>query len=212
MARNSNETRRRLVEAADKLFYGQGIQAVGVDAVAQAAGVTKRTLYYHFKSKDDLIAAYLDARDLPTLGRYQGVVAQDVSNGPAAPAAEQIARIFAQMEANARNKEWKGCSFVRAASEFAALVGHPARVAAAKHKKRFEDWLLELLRAEGVEDAAMLARQIMILFDGAVTQILIHRDTSYARSAGAAAQSLLRAYQKANPPRPSPRKPASRRA
>ena len=56
MARDSSKTRRRLIAAADGLFYGQGIRAVGVDAVAKAAGVTKRTLYYHFASKDDLIA------------------------------------------------------------------------------------------------------------------------------------------------------------
>src|SRR4029077_7131780 len=53
MTRDSSETRRRLIAAADGLFYGQGIRAVGVDAVAEAAGVTKRTLYYHFASKDD---------------------------------------------------------------------------------------------------------------------------------------------------------------
>jgi AcrR family transcriptional regulator len=56
MARDSSKTRRRLIAAADGLFYGQGIRAVGVDAVAEAAGVTKRTLYYHFASKDDPIA------------------------------------------------------------------------------------------------------------------------------------------------------------
>ena len=74
VTRDSAETRRRLIAAADHLFYGQGIRAVGVDAVAEAAGVTKRTLYYHFASKDDLIAAYLEERDLPTLGRYQALI------------------------------------------------------------------------------------------------------------------------------------------
>lgn len=206
MTRNSAETRRRLVEAADKLFYAHGIQAVGVDAVALAAGVTKRTLYYHFKSKDDLIAAYLEARDLPTLGRYQGV-----ADGPAAPAAEQIARIFAQMETNAKNRDWRGCSFVRAACEFAGVVNHPARIGAAKHKKRFEGWLLNLLEADGIEDAVVLARQIMILFDGAVTQILIHRDTSYAQAAGAAALTLLRAHQAEGMPVQSSRRKAGAR-
>ena len=204
MARNSAETRRRLVEAADKLFYGHGIQAVGVDAVALAAGVTKRTL----KSKDDLIAAYLDARDLPTLGRYQGV-----ADGPAAPAAQQIERIFTQMETNARNRDWRGCSFVRAACEFAGVTNHPARIGAARHKKRFEGWLQDLLEGEGIKDAAALARQIMILFDGAVTQILIHRDTSYAQAAGAAALTLLQAHRVEKAPvRPPQRKGGARKA
>ncbi|TGV79729.1 TetR/AcrR family transcriptional regulator, partial [Mesorhizobium sp. M00.F.Ca.ET.149.01.1.1] len=65
MSEKPNPTRKRLVDAATRLFYAEGIGRVSVDAVAEKAGLTKRTLYYHFKSKDDLIAAYLDARDQP---------------------------------------------------------------------------------------------------------------------------------------------------
>jgi AcrR family transcriptional regulator len=186
MARDSSETRRRLIAAADGLFYGQGIRAVGVDAVAEAAGVTKRTLYYHFASKDDLIAAYLEERDLPTLGRYQGLIPESGE-----PAARQVRRIFEQLGKNAKDPSWRGCSFLRAAAELANLPGHPARVVAARHKKRFEGWLNGILTADGFTEAADLARQIMILFDGAVAQILVHRDASYALSAGDAASTLL---------------------
>jgi len=52
-------TRETIIQAADDLFYGEGIRAASMDAIAERAGVTKRTLYYHFRSKDDLIAAYL---------------------------------------------------------------------------------------------------------------------------------------------------------
>ena len=65
MARMSETTQERIISAASRLFYSEGIRAVGVDAVAEKAGVTKKTLYYHFKSKDDLITAYLAARDQP---------------------------------------------------------------------------------------------------------------------------------------------------
>jgi AcrR family transcriptional regulator len=186
MARDSSKTRRRLIAAADGLFYGQGIRAVGVDAIAEAAGVTKRTLYYHFASKDDLIAAYLEERDLPTLGRYQRVIP-----GGQAPAARRIRRIFEQLGKNAEDPRWRGCSFLRAAAEFANLPGHPARVVAARHKRRFEAWLEEVLTADGFGEAAALARQLMILLDGAVAQILIHREPSYALSAADAASTLL---------------------
>src|SRR6266404_4151950 len=101
VTRDSSKTRRRLIAAADGLFYGQGIRAVGVDAVAEAAGVTKRTLYCHFASKDDLIAAYLEERDLPTLGRYQGVIPEG-----GAPAARRIRRIFEQLGKNAEDPRW----------------------------------------------------------------------------------------------------------
>ncbi len=204
VARDSSETRRRLIAAADGLFYGQGIRAVGVDAVAEAAGVTKRTLYYHFASKDDLIAAYLAERDLPTLGRYQRLVPE-----PGEPAARQVRRIFEQLGKYAKDPSWRGCSFLRAAAEFANLPGHPARVVAARHKKRFEDWLNGILTADGFTEAADLARQIMIVFDGAVAQILIHRDPSYALSASDAASTLLNRMNKSK--RSPRRKPAHRR-
>ena len=201
VTRDSSETRRRLIAAADQLFYGQGIRAVGVDAVAEAAGVTKRTLYYHFASKDDLIAAYLEARDLPTLGRYQSLIA-----GPGEPATRQVRGIFEQLARFARTPHWRGCSFLRAASEFANLPGHPARVVAARHKKRFEGWLKGVLVADGFASAADLARQIMILFDGAIAQILIHRDPSYALSAAEAATALLKGKAKSKRPRLLPRR------
>src|SRR5262249_38774116 len=143
MARDSSKTRRRLIAAADGLFYGQGIRAVGVDAVAEAAGVTKRTLYYHFASKDDLIAAYLEERDVPTLGRYQGMIPEG-----GASAARRIRRIFEQLGKNAENPRWRGCSFLRAAAEFANLPGPPARVAAARPKRRLQAWLAEVVTAD----------------------------------------------------------------
>jgi AcrR family transcriptional regulator len=196
VARDSAKTRKRLVAAADGLFYEQGIRAVGVDAVAEAAGVTKRTLYYHFASKDDLIAAYLAERDLPTLGRYQNVV---LDSGE--PGADRIRRIFERLAKNSRDPRWRGCSFLRAAAEFANLPGHPARVVAARHKRRFEDWLKEVLVADGIANANGLARQLMILFDGAVAQILIHRDPGYALSAADAVSVLLDRSTKSSPKR-----------
>ena len=71
MARPVTDTRERIIAAASKLFYDDGIRGVSVDAVAAKAGLTKRTLYYHFKSKDDLVAAYLAARDQPNLALFK---------------------------------------------------------------------------------------------------------------------------------------------
>lgn len=190
MARDSSGTRKRIIEAADELFYGEGIQSVGVDAIAAKAGITKRTLYYHFKSKDELVAAYLEARDLPALERFRQWV--DQSDGPLA---QQIAGMFAKLAARALDPRWKGCGFARAAAELAGLPGHPALGFAARHKKRFEAWLADLLRHEGVPDAAALARQILVLLDGAMTHMLIHRDPSYAHAAAKAAVALLDASQ-----------------
>lgn len=190
MGRDASETRKRIIEAADELFYGEGIQSVGVDAIAERAGVTKRTLYYHFRSKDELIAAYLEARDRPALERFRRWL--DQSDGPLA---RQIAGMFARLGNRAREPEWKGCGFARAAAELAGLPGHPALRFAARHKKHFEAWMTDRLRQERVPDAAPLARQLMVLLDGAMTQMLIHRDPAYAQAAGRAAVTLLGASQ-----------------
>ncbi|MGY4623621.1 AcrR family transcriptional regulator [Bradyrhizobium sp. USDA 4486] len=71
MSEKGDSTREQIVTAATRLFYGEGIRAVSMDAVAEKAGVTKKTLYYHFTSKDELVAATIAARDQPTLELYK---------------------------------------------------------------------------------------------------------------------------------------------
>ena len=114
MKPTANTTRERIVAAASKLFYGQGIRAVSVDAVAEKAGLTKRTLYYHFASKDDLIAAYLERRDQPNLGLFRHWFTE--SEGQLA---DKVAAIFQHLAAAARRPAWKGCGFLRTAAELA---------------------------------------------------------------------------------------------
>jgi AcrR family transcriptional regulator len=172
MPRDSSLTRTQIIQAADDLFYGEGIRSASVDAIAERAGVTKRTLYYHFRSKDDLIAAYLEARDEGTL-------------------ADQIAGFFQKLARVANDAKWKGCGFLRAAAELAGTPGHPAQKIGSAHKKKFEAWLAGRITGEGLDDSALRARQLMILLDGAVAQMLIHRDPLYALAAGKAASALL---------------------
>lgn len=181
-------TRTRIIGAAEALFYEQGLRSVSVDAIAERAGVTKRTLYYHFDSKDDLIAAYLAARDVPTVERYRAWL-----GGHDRPLPERITTMFSALAAFADRPKWQGCGFTRAAVELAGQPGHPAVVMAADHKKRFENWLTEELRGSGVPDPGLVGRQVMILLEGAIAQMLIHRDVSYATAAGKAAAALVAA-------------------
>lgn len=186
MPRNSDSTRARILEAASKLFYGEGVRSVSVDAVAAKAGLTKRTLYYHFKSKDELIAAYLEARDAPNLAVFAKWFAQ--AKGPLAARIESIFKNLAQ---NARHPKWKGCGFLRTAAELAAMPGHPAIKAGAKHKSAVEAWLTGVIAAGGRKKPDELARQIAILMDGAFSTMLIHRDPAYIETAGRAAAALV---------------------
>jgi AcrR family transcriptional regulator len=186
MPRNPTATRDRLIKAANELFYGGGIRSVSMDAVAAKAGVTKRTLYYHFKSKDDLVAAYLTAQDQPTLAQFARWF--DEIDG-ALP--DKIAGLFGRVATATQHPKWKGCGFLRTAAELANTPGHPALKAGAAHKKRFEAWLAAEIAAAGPDDAEQLARQIVVLLDGAVSIMLIHRDPSYIDAAGAVAARLV---------------------
>jgi len=186
MARNSNITRTNIIQAADDLFYGEGIRSASMDAIAERAGVTKRTLYYHFGSKDDLIAAYLQARDEPTLTRYETWL--DATRGTLA---DQVAGLFQRLARVAKTAKWKGCGFQRAAAELAGSPGHPALKIGSAHKKKFESWLAGRIAAEGLDNTALRARQVMIVLDGAVAQMLIHRDPAYVQAAGQIAATLL---------------------
>jgi AcrR family transcriptional regulator len=180
-------TSERIITAASKLFYDGGIRSVSMDAVAEKAGVTKRTLYYHFKSKDDLVAAYLRGRDQPNLHLFEQWFANSEGGLP-----EKIRGMFVKLAQSARHPKWKGCGFLRTAAELANMPGHPALKVGAAHKKKFENWMRMLFEGEGVETALPLARQIMLLMDGSFAVTLLHRDPSYMETAGDAAYLLIK--------------------
>ena len=185
MARSAIPTRERIISAANALFYNDGIRGVSVDAVAAKAGVTKRTLYYHFKSKDDLVAAYLAARDQPNLALFRKWFAEAEGGLPA-----KVEAIFRNLARSARHPKWKGCGFLRTSAELANMPGHPAIRIGAAHKKKFEEWLRATFEAERIADPLRLARQILLLLDGSFAVVLLHRDPSYMETAGEAASSL----------------------
>ncbi|WP_417669853.1 TetR/AcrR family transcriptional regulator [Roseibium sp.] len=186
MAVSERPAREKIVDAANRLFYGEGIRAVSVDAIAEKAGVTKKTLYYHFKSKDDLVAEYLTSKDQPNLKLFE--VWFEEADGSLASKTEAI---FLQVAKSARHPKWKGCGFLRTAAELANLPGHPAMKIGASHKKRFESWLAGRFAESNIEGAEDLARQIVLLMDGAFSTMLIHRDPAYAEEAGRAANALV---------------------
>jgi AcrR family transcriptional regulator len=189
MSKTLAPARDRILKAAASLFQSLGVKAVSVDAIAEKAGLTKRSIYYHFRSKDDLITAWLEARDEPNLALFQRWFAE--ADGGIA---EKVAAVFDQLAASARHPKWKGCGFLRTSVELVDRPGHPAVVAGRRHKKRVESWLAGIF-AERMDDraAAELGRQVMLLLDGGFAVTLLHRDPSYLESAAGAAASLVRA-------------------
>lgn len=185
MSRDAARTREQIITAADDLFYADGLAAVSMDRIARKAGVTKKTLYYHFRSKDDLMGAYLEGRRATVLQRYRNWA------GTTGSAAERMARVFRNLADASADRDWRGCGFIRAACELAHLPGHPACVAARRHKEEFEAWMRSMLEEEGRADSARLARALMVLLDGAIVQTLIHRHRGCAEAAALAVSCLL---------------------
>lgn len=169
--------RERILKTADRLFYGRGIQATGVDTVAAEIGISKRTLYNYFPSKEALVEAYLK-------GRYL------VNADSDAPAFEQIMRNFDRLARKVEGGDFRGCPFVNAVSE----EGDPSRAAvslAAGFKADQRRWTERLLVRAGVADAAGLADQIAVLVDGSLVCALVQQDVRFIHAARDAARVLL---------------------
>ncbi len=187
MPRNPEKsTRNRILDAANRLFYDEGIRAISVDAIAEKAGITKKTLYYHFSSKDLLVAEYLESRDQPNLATFSRWFDEAEGGAP-----EKTAAIFLHLAKSARHPKWKGCGFIRTAAELANMPGHPAVVVGARHKKKFEEWLSTEYREAGIADPEKLARGVVLLMEGAFSTMLIHRDPSYAEAAAETVQAIV---------------------
>ena len=186
MPRDGEKTRKAIVDAAARLFYGEGIRAVSMDAVAAKAGLTKKTLYYHFPSKDHLITAYLESQDQPALALYQRWYAETAGD-----VSSKVRGMFEGLLAVANRPKWRGCGFLRTVSELASTPGHPAIKVGSAHKKRFETWLASTFEGENIANPAELARELVVLLDGAATIMLIHRDGDYVRLAGKLAERLV---------------------
>jgi AcrR family transcriptional regulator len=186
MSRTAERTRRRILDAAYELFYRKGFGRVGVDEVAASAGVTKRTLYYHFKSKDELLASVLELHSELALVRIRKY--EDRYSG----SADQILDVlFSELAKWSAKPGWTGAGFTRLVMELADLPGHPARAIAHRHKAAMEGWWASLLKKAGVNSPLERAREVVLLMEGATALILIHGDRSYAEAAGQAAKCLI---------------------
>jgi AcrR family transcriptional regulator len=178
--------RQRLLDAAADLFYQQGIGAVGVDLVSKAAGVSKRTLYQQFSSKDRLIAESLDAHGDAILGLY--IPAED----PDAPARRQILAVFDGLSILTAAETFRGCPFVNTATELAD-PGHPARQVARDYKLRLRGYFARQAERGQAEDPQRLADQLIVVFDGAIVQAVMGT-ARHPDAARTAAETLLDAH------------------
>ncbi len=188
MPRSAAETREDILQAAFRQFRRKGFFRSGVDEIAAASRVTKRTLYNHFKSKDELLAAVLAAqheRAFTTLDPY-GI---SLSGEPQVI----VDALLRELISWSSKPKWSGSGLTRLAMELADLPGHPARSIARRHKSALEEYLSGVLATAGLQDPHARARELMVLLEGAMVMVLIHGDRAYAEAAANAARRLFSA-------------------
>lgn len=187
MPRSAVATRNRILDAAYKLFRRQGFNRVSMDEIALVAKLTKRTLYHHFRSKDQLLADVLEAQHELALQAFR-TFGDRLSGSP-----ETIVEgMFQELAVWADKPRWAGSGFTRLVIELADLPGHPARVIARRHKAQLESCLAKLLENSGIARSRELARAIWLLSEGAISLILVHGDRGYSSAAAEAAKILVR--------------------
>ncbi len=183
-----NRFRRQVLETAGALFYRAGFRAVGVDAIAAEAGVGKMTLYRHFASKDDLIAAYLADSDARFWAWSEAALAE-----AAGRPREQLLSFFRALAAQAAQPACHGCPFLNAVVDFPE-PGHPGRQIAQAHKQAVRERFQALAAQAGAADPAALADQLYLVMDGAWMAVRVFGARGPARQAPAAAAALLAAH------------------
>jgi AcrR family transcriptional regulator len=174
--------RDRLIAAAERLFYTEGIRTVGVDRLCAEAEVSKRSLYQHFTGKDEVVTAMLQAK-AAELG------SQLVTEGLSPR--ERIVNVFAQADQVAEAPGSCGCPFVSAATELKDR-DHPAVQVARAQKDALTEYFAAALRDAGVRDADLLALQLTLLFDGASAYAVVRGGSTPATRQ--AVETLLSAH------------------
>ena len=181
----SSAKRDALLDTAEGLFARHGYRAVGIDTVLAEAGVAKMTLYKHFRSKEELIAAVLEHRG----HAIAAALAERIAAAADDPRARLLA-VFDWLEQAVGSPQFHGCLFIKAASEYPAADDLP-RQAAEAFKQGCRDLLEGLCRDLAIADPEGLARQLQLLFEGTLVVAFLQRNPRAAGDARRAAEALL---------------------
>ncbi|BCS31880.1 TetR family transcriptional regulator [Luteitalea sp. TBR-22] len=176
--------RERLLATASTLFYREGIRAVGIQRVIEEAGVAKASLYAHFASKDELVAAYLARRSEAVQAQFAAVL-----DGEGAPV-DRLLGLFDTCLAWMASAEFRGCPFQHADSEL-GCAEHPARKVLAAHRAWLQARVAAVVREAGVRSPDQVAGALLALFEGAVARALAEGTPAAGHDARWAATVLL---------------------
>ncbi|MDN3260230.1 TetR family transcriptional regulator [Streptomyces sp. CSDS2] len=174
--------RDRLLQAADELFYEEGINGVGLERLLSHSGVGRASLYRHFDGKDDLVSAVLQRRD----EHWRRWLRERVEARGGAPLA-----VFDALAEGAEDSSFRGCAFINAMAEKAKEPGSTVHRLAVEHKRKVADYVRGLIADAGHAGAPELAEQFTLLMDGAVVTAMSERSVEPFRRARQMAQRLL---------------------
>jgi len=177
--------REKILETAGELFYEHGFRAIGVDTIVEQSGVAKMTLYRHFPSKDDLIAAYLQDSHDSSVAWIESLIVPYAEEARAA-----IIAIFEGVAQQASQDVCYGCTFVAAASEFPEHT-HPAHQIALSYKYKMLEILQRLTEQAGAANPTQLAQQLFLLMDGAWAAVRVFGPSNPSQSLVSAVRVLL---------------------
>lgn len=180
----SNDTRDIILDVTEKLIYKSGIAATGMDLLVKTAGVSRKSIYRYFANKEELTVAALQRRDERWMQWYRSEV------GQAQTPAERLLNLFTVLTFWFASEGFRGCAFINTSGE-TGDPRDPVRLVARDHKQKLLDYVCELCTEYGAEDPQTLAKQLLILIDGAITVALVMGDYRAADNAQCMARKLL---------------------
>jgi AcrR family transcriptional regulator len=181
--RETSEARQRILETADRLFYQEGVRAVGIDRIIAEANVAKMSLYKHFPSKDDLILAVLQYREQGVLEFFRSAMERHGKKNP-------LRAFFAALKDWFEAPGFRGCAFQNAAVELAD-PSHLGTEFVRGHKRRFGEFLRGLVEEAVGKSAAKVAPAVALLVEGAIVTAVIQGKPDAADVARDAALKLV---------------------
>lgn len=184
MIKKTTDTRDKILKTAEELIYQNGIHAMGMDLLVKTSGVARKSIYRHFANKEDVASAALTERDERWMQWFR--TESDKGKTPQ----ERILNMFTVLKSWFESDGFRGCAFINTAGE----VGDPedpVRQIAKMHKQKLLDYALELTEQLNVEHPEDLARQLLILLEGAITMSYVMGDGSAADNAQDIAKLML---------------------
>ena len=177
--------RDELVQKALNIFYRNGFHATGMDKLATETGISKTSMYKHFRTKEDLILAVLRLRD-ENFRNWLLRRMEDLGKTPA----DQMIAMFDALDEWFAKEDYRGCMFIKASAEYQESED-PIHAQAAEHKRLLYGHMRRLAGETGASDPALLARQLLLLKEGAIVTAHLGHSEKPAQDAKRAAMALV---------------------